>query len=121
MHHATWIDLDSLFNCVVHNYVDSVACIFCLFCGQRLLYAQSHSDGGHAVADLAPSDEDLNDFHLPQLSVPSTPSMTEQVASCSSFSSATTTQPLNCTLVTADILCTRSGSPHNDLHSLVFM
>ena len=81
MHHATWIDLDSLFNCVVHNYVDSVACIFCIFCGQRLLYAQSHSDDGHAVTDPEPSDEELNDSHLPQLSVPSTsPSMTEQVA-----------------------------------------
>ena len=27
--------------------------------------------------------------------------------------------PKYCTLVTADILCTRSGSPHNDSHSLV--
>ena len=71
---------------------------------------------GHAVTDPAPSDEELSDSHLPQWSVPSTsPSMTEQ----ESFSSAATTQPLNCTLVTADILCTRSGSPHNDLHSLV--
>ena len=42
---------------------------------------KSHSDDGHAVTDPEPSDEELNDSHLPQLSVPSTsPSMTEQVA-----------------------------------------
>ena len=28
----------------------------CLFYGQRLFYAQSHSDDGHAVIDPAPSD-----------------------------------------------------------------
>ena len=55
--------------------------MFCLFCGQRLFYAQSHSDDGHAVTDPAPSDEELNDSHLPQSFVPSTsPSMTEQEA-----------------------------------------
>jgi len=58
-----------------------MACIFCLFCGQRLFYAQSHFDDGHAVTDPAPSDEELNDSYLPQLFVPSSsPSMTEQEA-----------------------------------------
>jgi len=38
--------------------------IFCLFCGQRLFYAQLHSDDGHAAnnveTDPAPSDEELD-------------------------------------------------------------
>jgi len=86
MLHATWIDLDSLFNLVVHMYIMwpvyfvsySVACIFGLFCGQGLFYAQSHSNDSHAVTDPAPSNEELNDSHLPQSFVPSTsPSMKE--------------------------------------------
>ena len=83
---CTFCGLYILFHILWPVYsVYSVACIFCLFCGQRLLYAQSHSDEGHAVTDPAPSDEELNDSHLPQLFVPSTsPSMTEQEAVCHS-------------------------------------
>ena len=58
-------------------------------------------------------------FSLPSVVCSIYFSFHDRARGCSSFSSAVTTQALNCTLVTADILCTRSGSPHNDLHSLV--
>ena len=59
-----------------------MTCIYILFIlwPEVALYGQSHFDDGHAVTDPAPSDEELNDSHLPQSTVPSTSSMTEQVA-----------------------------------------
>jgi len=112
MHHATWIDLDSLFNCVMHlwpvYFVSySVACIFLLFCGQRLFYAQSQSDDGHAAnveTDPAPSNEELYDSHLPASVVCSIYSFHDRARGCLSFSSAATFQLLNCTLI-LDIYC----------------